>query len=232
MPSGVPGQVWHAHLGGELDTPHIIVLAAVAIVANAALLAPRFFGLFVKRPLRRALEEVAGPDARLGRIALPLRGSLSVGGVELPGLPTISRVEAEVDLLGLRRDPVTIPRIVLTRASVPCGSPEAGAEGRREIDGPSNPESTVGEHPSPHRRDDRASSDHRRYEVGAIVIRSGGSDETESQGPGHPREGPGITLDGPGYPMDLDGLVRLLVHQMRADPLDPTSAPGAEAGPR
>jgi len=230
MPGAGPDPLWLAHVGGELGTTHIVVLAAVGIVANAILLAPRAFGLFLKGPLRRALEEVAGPDARLGSIALPLRGSLSVSRVEIPDLPKISHVEAEVDLLGLRRDPVAIPRIVLTRLSDEQGSPEARVEEPRRLDGPSSQAPTAGDRPLPGLRLDGSASEGRLYEVSTIVIRSGGSDETELEGSEGSSDGSEIRMPGPGYPIDLDGLVRHLVRQVRAAPHDPAPAP--EAGPQ
>jgi hypothetical protein len=231
MPDVAPSSVGLAHIAGELETTHIVVLVAAAIVANAVLLAPRLFGLFAKGPLRRALEKAAGPGARIGPIVLPLRGSLSVEGVELPGLADLSHIVAEVDLLGLRRDPVAIPRIVLTRAPVVDAPGEARGEGSRHLDGPPNPAPTAGEPASPRLRDHEGASDRRRYEVGTLVIRSGVSDEAEPDGPGRPDEGPATTLEGPGSPLDLDGLVRHLVRELRGNPHDPTSAPGAEAGP-
>lgn len=215
MPQLVPDPVWLAHVGGELGTGHLIVLAVIGIVGNSLLLAPRAFGLFVKGPLSRALREATGPDARIGAITLPLRGAaLTVGEVEIPGLPEITRVEAEVDLLGLRRDPVTIPRIVVIRP--PGLDAWAGGDEGRRLESPSSPPSAAGDPGSPGASKGDGAAEPRRYDVGTIVIRSGCSDEEESDGSEERTEGPETLVDGPGSPTDLEGLVRHLVREVRA----------------
>ncbi len=194
------GSLALAHVGDELGIVHIVVLLGVGLAANVVLLAPRVFGLFVKGPLTRALHEVAGPGARFGSITLPLRGSMSVEEVELPGLPEIARVEVEVGLLGLRQDPVTIPRIVLIRAPREEGSPEPVSVGE--------PDSTGGRA--------EAGSDARRYEVGAILVRDGGPDDSDSDEPAPSIDDGAIAMDAPGRPVDLADLVRHVIREVGA----------------
>jgi hypothetical protein len=183
----------------ELGLPAIVVLLALGLVTNVVLYAPRMFGLFAKDPLSRALADVAGPGAGFGSIALPLRRSLSIEGVALPDLPDITEVRAEVNLFGLRRDLVTIPRIVLTRAHSSGGSPEAEVVERAA--------SAV--------ETDGSTSDRKSYDVGTIIIRSEGS-----EGGGTGDRSTEITADGPGRPVDLHGLVRHVLRVAREHPRD------------